>query len=880
LYDGGRAREVLIIDPTYHKLFYNKGEPPAESEPEAAPLPAGQMQTQPPVPAPSPAAAQRAAQVAEPALTERHVLRLVEAPPAHSAEPGRIAGTTLIVGENAAAIALESRLVAAGSRVLRIGTAGTRDEALARLEAAWRESPAETLILASSADDAAEHIFEPGQWRERLEQGVLAPYFLLQRWRQLWLGWEGRSRATVLGLVRLGGDFGLGGNCAAPEGGAIAGMLKSLKIEDLRSQANALRVRVVDVRSDEAPSSVAEYLHRELREAGDEIEVSWLSGRRLALRPLAETAPPGEAEIPRGGVWVVTGGGCGISAATALALGQRYGLKLHLIGRTPLAAPDAAWRHKSPAELEALKAEILRRPAMNGQSPQAAWERMRRQMEIDANLRRFCEAGVAATYHACDVGDREGLSRVLDEIRRTDGPITGILHGAGTNNPARLERQRREVVETMVRAKVGGAWNLMLLTRQDPVRFFLGFGSVTGRFGGNGMTDYAATNDMLARLVGWYRRERPECAAVCFDWESWSDVGMAVAPRHVMAGIQAKLEFMPPREGVEHIVRELAAGAPEAEVVLTREAFIRERYPHVQIARPAELAPLGLPLISAMRRTAEGCIAEALLDPVTDPFLREHRLRNRPLMPAVVGLELLAEAAYAAADQQGEVNALADVQIVDGLSFPTDQPQQPRVTAVRAGQGRYAARVTCDFFNRQGKLIQAERPYLQGQVELAARRERLEASCPPPRGRWHAFHYEDGHVMYHGSALRGVQQTTFDEREGWARLVALPLQGLAGRRPAGGWIVPSTLLDAAFYACGIHVWYHAGGAVSLPRAIDRLRLGRPLRSHEQCLVHFVCRELSGQAAAYDFTISGEDGEPIAQVAGYRKVLLTDRRAGT
>jgi NAD(P)-dependent dehydrogenase (short-subunit alcohol dehydrogenase family) len=372
LYDGGRAREVLIIDPTYHKLFYNKGEPPAESEPEAAPLPAGQMQTQPPVPAPSPAAAQRAAQVAEPALTERHVLRLVEAPPAHSAEPGRIAGTTLIVGENAAAIALESRLVAAGSRVLRIGTAGTRDEALARLEAAWRESPAETLILASSADDAAEHIFEPGQWRERLEQGVLAPYFLLQRWRQLWLGWEGRSRATVLGLVRLGGDFGLGGNCAAPEGGAIAGMLKSLKIEDLRSQANALRVRVVDVRSDEAPSSVAEYLHRELREAGDEIEVSWLSGRRLALRPLAETAPPGEAEIPRGGVWVVTGGGCGISAATALALGQRYGLKLHLIGRTPLAAPDAAWRHKSPAELEALKAEILRRPAMNGQSPQAA----------------------------------------------------------------------------------------------------------------------------------------------------------------------------------------------------------------------------------------------------------------------------------------------------------------------------------------------------------------------------------------------------------------------------------------------------------------------------------------------------------------------------
>ena len=46
-------------------------------------------------------------------------------------------------------------------------------------------------------------------------------------------------------------------------------------------------------------------------------------------------------------------------------------------------------------------------------------------------LRTFAAAGVEATYHACDVGDRDSLAAVLDTIRGTSGPIEGILHGAG-----------------------------------------------------------------------------------------------------------------------------------------------------------------------------------------------------------------------------------------------------------------------------------------------------------------------------------------------------------------------------------------------------------------------------------------------------------------
>ena len=75
------------------------------------------------------------------------------------------------------------------------------------------------------------------------------------------------------------------------------------------------------------------------------------------------------------------------------------------------------------------------------------------------------------------------------------------------------------------------------------------------------------------------------------------------------------------------------------------------------------------------------------------------------------------------------------------------------------------------------------------------------------------------------------------------------------------------------YACGIHVWAHGDGAVSLPKAIDLLQLGRPPLEGETCLVHFVCHEITAGAACYDFTVIGADRAVIMQARGYRKVIL-------
>ncbi len=162
-----------------------------------------------------------------------------------------------------------------------------------------------------------------------------------------------------------------------------------------------------------------------------------------------------------------------------------------------------------------------------GKNPIKAWQNTEKALEIDRTLREFSALGIRARYYSCDVADRSALSRVLDQIRTEVGPPEGILHGAGIGKDARFDRKEPEKVDQCFAAKIDGALALMDLTRRDHIKHFIAFGSISGRFGANGHTDYSAANDMLCKLVDWYRTQRPKTHAVAFHWHAWGDVGMA-----------------------------------------------------------------------------------------------------------------------------------------------------------------------------------------------------------------------------------------------------------------------------------------------------------------------------------------------------------------
>ena len=167
------------------------------------------------------------------------------------------------------------------------------------------------------------------------------------------------------------------------------------------------------------------------------------------------------------------------------------------------------WRDLTPEQLKELRTKVVKQAFAEKKLPADAWKRVEKVIEIDRNLRAMADAGVDAVYHACDVADREGMARLLDEIRHNDGPIEGVVHGAGIEIASRFTKKTSEIVSRTIAAKVDGAAVLMHLTRNDPLRFFFGFGSISGRWGAIGQTDYGLASDMLCKLVDWYRVQSP-----------------------------------------------------------------------------------------------------------------------------------------------------------------------------------------------------------------------------------------------------------------------------------------------------------------------------------------------------------------------------------
>ena len=227
----------------------------------------------------------------------------------------------------------------------------------------------------------------------------------------------------------------------------------------------------------------------------------------------------------------------------------------------------------TPEQEKALRAQVMKEAIARKEVPAAAWNKCEKAIEIDRNLAGFQQAGVQFTYYACDISDRAALSLVFDEIRRAAGPIQGVVHGAGFESALRFEKKKRDLVERTIAVKVDGAAAIMDLTRQDPLRYFLAFGSVSGRFGGLGQTDYGMANDMLCKLVNWFRMLRPECKSTCFHWHAWDEVGMAVRPESRHLREIGGVTYMSTQEGTNHLINEVRAGAPEREVLITGWPF-------------------------------------------------------------------------------------------------------------------------------------------------------------------------------------------------------------------------------------------------------------------------------------------------------------------
>jgi NADPH:quinone reductase-like Zn-dependent oxidoreductase/SAM-dependent methyltransferase/acyl carrier protein len=135
-------------------------------------------------------------------------------------------------------------------------------------------------------------------------------------------------------------------------------------------------------------------------------------------------------------------------------------------------------------------------------------------------------AGVQILVVQGDVSRESDVADMLMEIQRNLPPLRGVIHAAGVLDDGTLIQQNWSRFETVMKAKVQGAWYLHHLTRHMRLDFFVLFSSIASLFGSRGQGNHAAANTFMDILA--YHRLAQGLPALSINWGAWAETGAAV----------------------------------------------------------------------------------------------------------------------------------------------------------------------------------------------------------------------------------------------------------------------------------------------------------------------------------------------------------------
>jgi enediyne polyketide synthase len=378
-------------------------------------------------------------------------------------------------------------------------------------------------------------------------------------------------------------------------------------------------------------------------------------GHRLQplLRPLARIEPGQPvAGLGPDDLILVSGGGKGITAECALALATHSGARLAILGRSSV--PES--------------------------------------QELAANLERMKSAGVRLVYLQADLTDAAAVQAAVTCVEAELGAVTAVMHGAGSNRPRLLTELTVADFQATVAPKVDGLRNLLAAVAANQLQLLVVFGSIISRSGMRGEADYAVGNQWLRCLTEEYAAEHRSCRCLCIEWSVWAGTGMGERLGRIEALARAGITPITPERGVA-ILEELLGRSwqPEEPVSVVVTGRFGEP-PTLTVERPQ------LPLLRFLERPRIyfpeiELIADAELCHDTDPYLSDHVLDQEPLLPAVIGLEAMAQAAMAVtASRQPPV--LEQVELTHPIVIPAGARETVRVATLvrRTGEVEVALR--------------------------------------------------------------------------------------------------------------------------------------------------------------------------------------------
>ncbi len=475
----------------------------------------------------------------------------------------------------------------------------------------------------------------------------------------------------------------------------------------------------------------------------------------------------------------------------------------------------------------------------------------------DAAMEGLCAeiraAGGDALYLSCDVRDGAAVASAIDQGRRRFGPIHAAVHTAGITDDGAVGRKQSDGFARVFDTKVAGALALWQALLPDPLSAFLVYGSWAGRFGNAHQTDYAAANHVVARLCEVWANQRTSVRVATLDLPPWDGSTMlSRVPEMVRAEMQARgVPTLTDAVGIDHVLAELSAtGIGSGEVLL---------------AGLLPLRPTQVLVRTRMSVTAQ-------------PWLEDHRINGRVVLPLAAAADLMIEAARAALAQSlyaaphaalhaapntGAVAAgieVTNLTVVKGVVLPDDAADVAARASVEASAAQPAP-VAVELLTvgeRAGLAYRAHVGHAAAEPALVVPSNGGGANLS--LAEFYARH------TFHGPRLQALESIG---GVGAGHASGTVFTGPVGSDDHLAFVraLDGALQLAAYWAITNH------GRLGLPVSVGRLHVAAPIAPGRRLLARGVLRRGEGGRFEGDLDLVDETGAALVQMRGFVGELL-------
>ncbi|SEQ95763.1 NAD(P)-dependent dehydrogenase, short-chain alcohol dehydrogenase family, partial [Solimonas aquatica] len=703
----------------------------------------------------------------------------------------KLSGLALLLGGPAALVqALSAALSAEGMTPVAITS--SQPQALREAIVAARQQHGAARAVLHLFGMEASQPQNLSEWRGCYQRDILSLFHGLK-------AVEGDlAQLRAVAATRFGGSFG---RDTIDEGVATGGGANGL-FNCLRQEYPKSRLRAVDF-DGQSEAEIAALLSAELASDCSEPEAGYVDSKRCGYYTAAQplSASPFPAAVTPAGDWVVlvTGGARGITAEIVEEL-VRPGMQLVLLGRTAAPGPESA-DTAACADAAQLKSAILKRRLAAGEKPKPVEidrevSRVLTDREIRQNLARISAAGAKVEYLACDVRDEAAFAQVIDSLYERHGKIDAVLHGAGVIEDKLFADKTAESFERVLGTKLDPAFVLTQRLRPQSLKLMAFFTSVAGRYGNQGQGDYACANETLNRLAWQLQHAWTQTRVIAINWGPW-DAGMASeGVRRAFA--ERGIEAIPVPSGRRFFLEELLYGPRhDVEIVAGAGPWYSGEAEASEPAAPAGGA--SLPLLRGAPRMGPG--GNMMLDHQftleSDPYLIDHRLDGKGVLPATAALEWMAQ--FVSAAWPGwHVIEMRDMRQLNSVMLDAEH-EGKRSVQLRARASSHSdfsgQTVTVEIVDPARKLpfYRATAVLLQQPPQAAP----ATSVAALDKGKPFAAQDAYAHFLFHGPRFQLAREIPAVSAEGLDALLRPTLPGEWLPDAQGRWLFDPGLLDVA-----------------------------------------------------------------------------------